>query len=378
MNSQKKRIILLGGFAESLVVFRQPLLQAMVELGHSVTACAPDATKPLIERLEAIGVGYHDVPLDRTGLNPVKDAITIGALIALFRRERPDALLSYTIKPVIYGSLAAKAAGLPNAFAMITGAGKASTSQEGLKQWFARSMARLLYRQALKHNKAIMFQNPDDREMFKTFNLVRPSQHLVTLNGSGVDLEAFKPAPLPTEPPSFLLIARLIEEKGVREYVDAARAVKSRHPDASFRLVGWIDDQPGAIRRDELEAWIAEGTIEYLGRLDDVRPAIADSSVYVLPSYYPEGTPRSILEAMAMGRPIITTDMPGCRETVQEGTNGYLVPAQDQRQLVAAMERFIDQPDLITSFGQASLDIAKERYDVNKVNAAILDAMHLL
>jgi glycosyltransferase involved in cell wall biosynthesis len=309
-------------------------------------------------------------------LRPDRDLRAVRALVALFRELQPDIFLGYTIKPVIYGSLAAWVAGVPHRFSMITGLGYAFGGG-GLKARVAGTLARLLYRLAMRRNDRVFCQNPDDRALFERAGLLRAPEQAVLINGSGVDLEAFAPAPLP-RPPSFLLLARLIGEKGVREYVEAARIIRARHPGTTFRLAGrLVAGHPAAISERELRAWVEEGIIDHLGWLDDVRPAIAASSVYVLPSYYPEGTPRSVLEAMAMGRPIVTADAPGCRETVQDGVNGYLVPVRDVPALVGALERFLVAPGSVEAMGRASRQIAVEKYDVHKVNAIILEAMGL-
>jgi glycosyltransferase involved in cell wall biosynthesis len=206
---------------------------------------------------------------------------------------------------------------------------------------------------------------------------LRADLPVVQVGGSGVDLARFASAPLPPGPPTFLLIARLLRDKGVVEYVEAARRVRKRRPDARFQLLGPLDPNPAAISRAELEAWVAEGAIEYLGETRDVRPYLAKATVYVLPSYYREGLPRSIVEAMAMGRPIITTDAPGCRETTVDGQNGYLVPSRDSAALAAAAMRFADDPALAHAMGRRSRQIAEARFDVNRINAALLAAMRL-
>ena len=195
----------------------------------------------------------------------------------------------------------------------------------------------------------------------------------MVVNGSGIDLAEYAVAPVPAAP-RFLLIARLLGDKGVREYAEAARRLRRQHPQARFSLVGWIDDSPDAIAQRELDGWVAEGALEFLGRLADVRPAIAAASVYVLPSYH-EGTPRTVLEAMAMGRAIITTDAPGCRETVMEGNNGLLIPVRSVPALVEAMERFIAEPGLAERMGRRSRQVAEAKYDVRKVNAVMLREM---
>lgn len=367
-------IFILGSLAESLVNFRGPLLQAMVTRGHRVTAAAPDASAEVRETLSRMGVTYRPVPLERTGMDPVADLGTYRHLVRLLRADRPDVFLGYTIKPVIYGSLAAHRAGVPAVFSMVTGLGYTLTDPPRRRRPLAQ-VVRGLYRRALAHNRRVFFQNPDDLGVFRELGLLRAADQAVRVNGSGVDPKHFASAPLPDRI-SFLLIARLLGAKGVREYAEAAARVRERHPGVPCRLVGWIDDNPDAIAERELAAWTAHGQIEYLGQMDDVRPAIADAAVYVLPSYR-EGTPRTVLEAMAMGRPVITTDAPGCRETVTPGKNGLLVPVKDAKALAEAMEWFILHPDRVAGMGEASYDFVVERYDVAKVNQVILQAMGL-
>ena len=368
------KIIVIGSFAGSLINFRGHLLKKMAENGHEVLACAPDASPDVQEKLNALGVAYRNIPIDRTGLNPVRDIYTIYRLISLFREVRPDMVLGYTIKPVIYGSLAGRIAGVPRIFSMITGLGYAF-SDGGLKERLVGAVVRFLYKLSIGANRRVFFQNPDDRNIFLRLGLLRNLRQAALINGSGVNVDFFQPVPFPGEI-SFLLIARLIKDKGVLEYVKAARIVKKRYPQARFYLVGWIDEGPQGITSADLDSWVKEGTIEYLGRLEDVRPAIADVSVYVLPSYH-EGTPRTVLEAMSMGRPVITTDAPGCRETVEEGRNGFLVPVRDAKALAERMEYFIKHPELIARMGEESRRIAVEKYDVRKVNKAIMDVMGL-
>lgn len=369
------KIIVIGSFAESLINFRGHLLKKMAENGHEVLACAPDASPDIQEKLKNLGVAYRNILIDRTGLNPVRDIYTVCRLIFLFREVKPDMVLGYTIKPVIYGSLAGRIAGVPRIFSMITGLGYAF-SDGGLKERLVGTVVRFLYKLAMGTNRRVFFQNPDDRNIFIKQKLLRNSEQAALINGSGVDVNFFQPAPFPKRV-SFLLIARLIRDKGILEYVKAARIVKGKHPQTGFRLVGWIDECPQGISSADLDSWVKGGTIEYLGRLDDVRSAIADTSVYVLPSYYHEGTPRTVLEAMSMGRPVITTDAPGCRETVIDAKNGFLVPVRDVNALADRMEYFIKHPELIVSMGEESRRIAVEKYDVRKVNKVIMEVMGL-
>ncbi|HET6520799.1 MAG TPA: glycosyltransferase family 4 protein [Geminicoccaceae bacterium] len=370
-----RTVLVLGVLPESLVTFRGPLLRAMVARGHRVIACASGPSPKVRETLAGWGVAYRDVALRRTGMNPLHDLASLRALTALMRDVRPDILLAYTIKPVIFGGLAARLTGVPRIFAMIEGVGYAFTGR-GLRARVAMLAASALYRVSLRAARSVFFLNPDNRALFQRLGLLRSGDQAVVLNGIGVDLEEFSPVALPGRP-SFLLIARFLRDKGLVEYAEAARLLRRRYPDAAFRLVGWRDEHPMAVPEAELRSWIEEGTIECLGRLDDVRPAIAASSVYVLPSYH-EGTPRTVLEAMAMGRPIVTTDAPGCRETVVPGLNGLLVPVGDVAALAAAMESLIRSPERVAAMGAASRHIAETKYDIHRVNAVILETMGLV
>jgi len=370
------QVVIFGGFADSLVNFRGPLLRALVANGHQVTACAPSATANVLGKLTEMGVDYRDVSVSRTGLNPLSDIKTFWSLIILIRELKPDVLLSYTIKPVIYGSLAARLLGVPAIYSMITGLGYVYSSGNAERKWVTR-IATLLYRFALNGNKRVFFQNPDDRSFFVRSEMLTCIEQSVLINGSGVDLQHFAyDAVKSIKFPSFLLIARLIKDKGIGEYVEAARLVKSRYPDVNFCLLGPLDSNPNAISALQIGEWEAEGVISYLGETSDVRPALRACSVYVLPSYA-EGTPRTVLEAMATGRAVITTDVPGCRETVVDGGNGFLVPPRDASALAEAMSRFIEHPELIRCMGSEGRSMVEDKYDVHKVNAVILEVMGL-
>jgi glycosyltransferase involved in cell wall biosynthesis len=345
----------------------------MVKEGHEVIACADGENVEVASSLKKIGVTYRSIRIERAGLNPLKDLRTLWRLYSFLKKTNPEAVLSYTIKPVIFGSLAAYLAGASNIYSIITGLGYVFTG-ETLKHRAIRFLAANMYRLALTVNKTVFFQNPDDLAFFADSGLVSPHKQLL-VNGSGVDLDHFGKSDI-TNQPVFLLIARLLKDKGIIEYVNAARILKKRYPAAIFRLLGPLDSNPSAINKLQIEKWQKEGMIEYLGETRDVRSYIAESSVYVLPSYR-EGTPRTVLEAMAMGRPIVTTDAPGCRETVIDGENGFLVPVKNVDALVQAMERFILQAELVGRMGVRSREIAEEKYDVHKVNEVILKTMGL-
>jgi len=369
------KFLLIASFPDSLIKFRGPLLRALLSQGLDVHVAAPDLSgaKSIRDELTALGVTLHQIGLKRTGTNPVADLGTVLELWTLMRRIRPDYVMGYTIKPVIYGSLAAWLAGIPNRFALVTGLGYAFTGEATGKRGLLRNMIQWLYRFGLSKTHKVFFQNPDDQALFRQLGLLSDGIPSRVVNGSGVDVLDYAVAPLPGKF-SFLLIARLLGDKGIREYAKAAELVKSKYPKASFRLVGWIDENPDAISQRELDGWVNAGTLEFMGKLADVRPAIAGCTVYILPSYR-EGTPRTVLEAMAMGRAVITTDAPGCRETVVDGDNGFLVAVKDADELASAMIRFIEEPELVVRMGKQSRKIAEEKYDVRKVNACMLGEM---
>jgi glycosyltransferase involved in cell wall biosynthesis len=371
------KLLLIAGFADSLLQFRGPLIEALqaakIEVHVAAPGLGPDSA--MRGKLEAKGIAAHDIALRRTGMNPVADLASLLSLWRLMRQIRPEIVLGYTIKPVIYGSLAAWLAGVPRRYALITGLGYAFQGQHdaSIGRRGVRAIVQALYGLGLRNTHKVFFQNPDDEALFRTLHILPGRIPSEVVNGSGVDIAAYAPAALP-DAPHFLLIARLLGDKGVREYAEAAALVHRRHPAAVFSLAGWIDENPDAIAQHELDTWIREGTLQFHGRLSDVRPAIAACAVYVLPSYR-EGTPRTVLEAMAMGRAIVTTDAPGCRETVVHGKNGYLVKARSSRDLARALERLIETPGLIPHMGAASRQMAEDRYDVHKVNAAMLRGM---
>lgn len=369
------RVVVIAGLAESLVNFRGPLIAALLAAGHEVVCCAPGADPELCERLRAMGASYRSIELDRTGINPLRDLRALWRLKRLLEGLRPDLVFGYTIKPVIYGSLAARLAGVPAIYSMITGLGYAFIGQ-GTRQRALNLVVCALYRWTLAANRRVFFQNRDDLALFRRRRLLRGDDQAALVNGSGVDLARIPPQPVDVGAPTFLLIARLLWDKGIREYVEAAALVKAKHPYARFQLLGPLDSNPAAIPRAQLESWIRDGRIEYLGETADVRPFLAAATVYVLPSYR-EGTPRTVLEAMATGRAVITSEAPGCRETVRHGENGFLVPVRDVDGLARAMERFILAPELAPAMGRRSREIAEEKYDVDKVNAVMMNTMGL-
>ncbi|GAB4226788.1 MAG: glycosyltransferase family 4 protein [Methyloligellaceae bacterium] len=369
-----RRLALIASHAPSLIRFRGRLIQALLAQGHAVLCAAPDFDEAVEGELREWGAQTHSIPLSRTGLSPLADLRTLRALTRLFRQWRPCTVMGYTAKPAIYASLAASRTGVARIVPMITGLGYAFLEGGGLKRRLIRQIILRLYSRALAVSTGVIFHNADDAKVLKDASVVPASLPVTIVPGSGVDLAHFARAPLPPlqEGLTFLMIARLVRYKGVGEYCAAARLLRQRGVAARCVLVGPEEDGPAGFPRQHLHDFA--DCITYLGPSSDVRPHIAAAHVYVLPSYG-EGMPRTVLEAMAMGRPIITTDARGCRETVVPGLNGYLVPAGDADALAAAMCRFAEEPEQIARMGEASRERAESQFDVARVNAIMLKAL---
>lgn len=370
------RIAIISSQAFSLVNFRGPLIRELTTQGIGVVALAPDYTPELRSQVQALGAEAVDYSLDRTGTNPIRDAVDTLRLARILRRIRPPVTLSYFAKPVVFGTIAAWLACVPLRIAMIEGLGYAFMRDEtarSIAREMLRSIVSGLYRFALGRAARVILLNKDDIRDLCDAGVLKASKAIL-IPGIGVDLDAFRPAPVVAEPLTFMLVARLLREKGVYDFVEAARTIRSLRPDVRFVLVGGKDANPGSVSDEQLTAWQAEGVVEWTGPVPDVRPYLGSASVFVLPSYR-EGVPRSTQEAMAMGRPVITTDAPGCRETVDEGVNGFLVPVRQPAVLAQAMQRFIAEPSLIATMGAASRQLAEERFDVRRINRLMLAAL---
>ena len=369
-----KTVAIISSQAFSLINFRGPLIRQLVEENIRVLALAPDFDEGLRGEVSALGAQPVDFSLQRTGMSPWRDLLDTVRLAILLHRLRPDVALAYFIKPVIFGTLSAWLAGVPRRIAMIEGLGyvfSASDKGESLKRRLLRFVVSHLYKVALARATTVVFLNEDDRSEFSRLGLVRHENSFV-LGGIGVDLDDWCVAPPIPSPPTFLLAARLLREKGIAEFVSAARLLKLHVPQARFVLLGGLESNPGGIALAEVECWVAEGLLEWPGHVQ-VQPWLRQASVFVLPSYYREGVPRSIQEAMAMGRPVITTDAPGCRETVVDGENGFLVPVRDVAALAGAMLKFVEQPSLVEDMGRRSRQMAEARFDVRRANSRLLD-----
>lgn len=366
------KVVVVASLAFSLTNFRGRLLRAMVDAGHQVIACAPDRDAKVEAALAEMGVAFRHMPMKRTGLNPLVDLLTLGWLVRLFATERPSIVLAYTQKPIVYSGIAARLVGRVRFFPMVTGLGHAFA--EGGSR-VLRVIVSTLYRLALARAEAVFVYNEADAADLDPRG--RRSLPLVMVPGSGVDLARFSHEPVPIDPPTFLMIARLLRSKGLFEFVEAARLVRQSRPDARFEILGPLDPNPAGIGPDELAAWQREGVVSYLGETREVRPFLAGASVFVLPTWYREGLPRTILEAMATGRAVITTDMPGCRDAVTQGVTGLLVPPRDAAALADAMLAMIEVPGTVVEMGRNARHAAEERFTVERINAILLGTMGL-
>jgi glycosyltransferase involved in cell wall biosynthesis len=351
------KVLIALNTAWNLVNFRGGLIRALVSAGYEVVAVAPP--DEFVPRLQALGCRYEPMPMDNQGTHLGRDLLLLWRLYRLLRRERPAVYLGYTIKPNVYGSLAARALGIP-VVNNISGLGAVFIKDT----WLTR-LVRHLYRLALSRSARVFFQNEDDRRLFVEEELVR-QEVTDMMPGSGVELARFKATQLPAGGHNirFLLIARMLWDKGVGEYVAAARMIKRHGANAECCLLGFLDVQnPAAISRAQMDEWVGEGIVTYLGETDDVRPHISAATCVVLPSYR-EGTPRTLLEAAAMARPIITTDAVGCREVVDDGVNGFLCRTKDASDLAQKMERMIAlSPEARTEMGQCGREKVERQFD---------------
>ncbi len=369
------RVHLIDGYKGAFTNFRAKLIEDLVKKGHEVFVSAPDLDDVLCERLRRAGIRPIEIWLQRGGINPLSDGKSVLSIARALRASKADYVLAYSSKAVIYGLLASMIAGVTVRAAFITGLGYGFLNQS-LRGRVAGWIQRLLYRLALRAADVVFFQNQDDLNEFIQRGLLSSKARTQITSGSGVDLGSFSFRP-PVSNSVFLMVGRLLQSKGVREYHEAASRLRGKYPDARFLLVGWFDEgNPDAIDSQLRSSIESRDAIEYLGRLDDVRDVLSQCSVFVLPSYR-EGTPRSTLEALATGRPIVTTDAPGCRETVVMGQNGFLVPVGDSEALALAMQKYLDCPALIDRHAHASRRLAERRFDVDEVNSQILRTLGL-
>lgn len=378
MGRTRVKLVLLGTVSASVFNFRTSLIKELVARNHTVYVLCVDYDDVSREKIVALGAIPVDYTLNRAGLNPIRDLVDTWKLFRQLKKIAPDVVLSYFVKPVIFGSIAARMAAVPRNIGMLEGLGYVFTDlPDGLKrkQRILRWVQVFLYRLALPGLDRLIFLNPDDSTDLLNRNGLK-AKNVSILGGIGVDLEKYPYTPLDAQrSPSFIFVGRLLAEKGINEYVAAAKKVKNLHPEARFVVLGGLDEEnPGGLSRLELDDLIASGVVEYPGHVSSVIQWLTDASVFVLPSYR-EGVPCSTQEAMAVGRAVITTDVPGCRETVVDGVNGYLVPRWDAEALAQKMLCLVRDPALVARMGEESRRLAEQRFDAEKVNVRLIQML---
>lgn len=378
---KQNNIVIIGTVASSFYGFRADLIRELCKKGNIVYAFTSEYSEDDLQKIENLGAIPVTYELNRGGLNPLSDIVATYKLSQKIQEIKPDLVFSYFTKPVIFGTLAAKWSKVPKIIGMLEGLGYTFTDQpEGIssKTKLIRNVQVFLYRIALPYLDQLIFLNPDDPiDLLEKHNLHVKSVNI--LGGIGLNLQSYPYRPI-SKPPvklNFLFIGRLLKEKGIHDFIAAIKLVKQQYPDTTFTVLGAVDKSNlGALSEEEVSNLIQAGTIEYPGHVDNIQEWIVKSDVFVLPSYR-EGVPRSTQEAMAIGRAVITTDVPGCRETVIDGVNGFIVPRWNPEKLAEKMIYFIENPEKIQLMGEASHKIAIEKFDANKVNQKLIDFLGL-
>jgi len=374
---KNQRVLLICSVSYSLINFRKDFIEALLANNFEVWCAAPDFNADIEGQLKTMGAHTVDFTLQRKGLNPTKDLKSIGELKGIMKRLEIDFVFAYTIKPVVYGSLAAQQVGIPT-FSLITGLGF-TFSGVSLKARLLGQVSRFLYKLALRKNNTVIFQNVDDQELFEKQRIVPKGKKSYVVNGSGINLDRFR---IKNESEfnqggtvNFILIGRLMVEKGIELFLEAAQEVFKNKGDAKFHLVGGPPEHMTAMAT-RLKQLHDEGVIVHHGVQKDVRPYLYGADIFVLPTFYREGVPRSILEALSVGMPIITTVTPGCKETVVEGENGFLIPPKTYAPLLKAVTYFLNNPDRIEAMGRESRKLAEQKFDVHIINSDLLNIIN--
>ena len=364
------KVLIVGSLPSSIYNFRGDLIKLLLNNNHNVDCVASGATPDEINIIQNLGISnYTDVSLQRNGLNPFRDLKYFINIFKILKKCKPDILITYTIKPNIFGGIASIFFSKIRLYQIITGIGYSLHSERPIAY-----LVSFLYKIAFKKSKRVIFQNKDNLNLFVKRNLV-PKEKSALVDGSGVNLSFYKKSNISSKN-NILMVSRLLGEKGVREYVEAAEIVKKIKPEISFDLIGPTDPSPDGIKDDELNEWIINRSINYLGPKKDIRPHLRNCTLFVLPSYH-EGIPRTILEAMAIGRPILTTNVPGCKETVINGRNGWIVEHKKVDELVKRMIWFIENVDRCKEMGDESFKIVQKRFEVSKINSDLMKIMNL-
>ena len=370
------KILLIGNQSSTIILFRKKLIERLVFSGVTVHVLVMDNDRSNFQQISLLGAIPEQYEFSRSGMNPLSDLVNTVALSKKIRLINPDVVFCFFPKPVIFGTLAAKLAGVKNIYSLLEGLGFCYTKhskKDSFKKKLLKATQTFLYKLTLPRAKKVLFLNRDDYRDLVVQNNIKISEFKV-IGGIGVDLNDYSYNKPVTNVIHFGMVSRLLVEKGVREFVQAAKIVKAKFPQVRFSIAGAIDDNPGGITREQLNIWKNEGHVEFLGQISDVKSYLSDLSVFVLPSYR-EGIPRSTQEAMSIGRAIITTDVPGCRETVVDSLNGLMVPPWDVDALASAMSSFIDKPEQIVSMGIESRRIAEDKFDDKAATDKLIDIL---
>lgn len=367
------KVAVLSSHTPSLFWFRMEMMQCFKENGHAVYALGNESESEWAEQFAERGITYKQIDVQRNGVNPLKDLKALNSIRKMLKNIKPDKIFTFQAKTVIYGGIAANLLGIKEVYPLIAGLGSVFLN-ENLKTKVVRKILTTEYWFAMRKCPAVFFQNHDDKGVFRDNGIIK-KQQIVMLHGSGVNTEYFTTKQMP-ETFGFLCTSRLIRDKGVYEYLEACKRIKEKYPEVRCLLVGPYDSNPSALKPEELRNYVEQGVIEYFGEQKDVRPYLEQCNVFILPSYR-EGTPKTVLEAMACGRAIITTDAPGCRETVVDGENGFLVPVKDIDALCEKMQYFIENPQEISKMGTVGRKKAETIFDVRIVNQCIVETMGL-
>ncbi|WP_180047759.1 glycosyltransferase family 4 protein [Acinetobacter sp. YH12243] len=378
-----EKIFLIGTTASNLYIFRKDFILSCISQGIEVYALVSEPDDFWNSKIKETGAHLIEYKMNRSGLNPVSDIKSVLQIKTYINKYKPDLVFSFFTKPVLYGSLAAKISNTPQIVGMIEGLGSPFTEHpngQALKMKIIRFFQISLYRIVFPFIDKIIFLNSDDPyDLIKKNKIYHKRDAVSILGPIGLDLKDYPYSSWDSSKPiTFIFVARLLAEKGIYEFIEAAKIIKEKHSNILFKVIGGLDlNNPYGLSQKDLDSLIQTGIIEYPGFVKNVNEHIASSAVFVLPSYYREGVPRSTQEAMAIGRPVITTDVPGCRDTVIDGLNGFIVPKWDVNALVEKMCFFIENPDQINIMGKESYKIACEKFDVHKVNKKLFEIMEI-
>lgn len=364
------RVVFIASKTSSLLNFRGQLMKDIMAKGHKVIAIVSD--NKCEDDLKKMGVELVTVQLKRTSISPMNNFLYLRKLKKILKSIKPDKVFSYTIKPVIFGSIAAHIAGVSEIYSLVCGLGQVY-SVNNFKTRIVRSICNKAYKLAFKYNQKVIFQNQDDINEFVQKHLIEKNKTAL-VDGSGVDLRIFKKNKLPQNH-SFIMVSRIIKEKGVVEYLEAAKIVKAKYPGCSFTFIGAFDESYEKDYKEFLKV-IDKNVVNYIPETNQVANFISKHDIFVLPTYYREGIPKTLLEATAMGRPIITTKTPGCKHTVKESVNGYFVKTKDVQDLATKMELMINEPNL-QQMGEESYKLCVKKFDIKIINKKMLEILNI-